>query len=117
MKKGKATCVPAFTDREKKMIRKVKDLYGYGYSPNDWRSLLDQWHWWAANWRKFPGYFLGEVGVLSFEVFLARQDIAESGFPIYEKMTRWRRRNVSRMNARAHNRKEESWTERAETAR
>ena len=98
----KNTAFPAFSDRELRMIRKVGDLYGYDYGPNDWRSLLDQWHWWAANWRKYPGYFLGEVSVLSFDVFLARQDIAEGGFPIYEKMVR-RRGTVSRIDARAHN--------------
>ena len=103
MAKRKTGFIPAFTVREKQLMRKMKDLYGYDYGPNDWRSLLDQWHWWASNWRKYPGHFLGEVGVLSIDVFLARQDIAERGFPVYEKMTRLRRRDVSRRNARAHN--------------
>lgn len=97
----KGVTFPAFTDRELQTIRKMSDLYGYDYGPNDWRSLLDQWHWWAANWRKYPGYFLGEFGVLSFDVFLARQDIAERGRPIYEKMVAIRRGKVSRMNARS----------------
>ena len=92
---------PEFTERELKMIRKMKDLYHYDYGAKDWRSLLDQWHWWAANWRKHRGYFLGEVGVLSLDVFLARQDIAERGYPVYERMTRMRG-TVSRTDARAH---------------
>lgn len=95
--------MPKFSNRELMMIRKASDLYGYGYSPNDWRSLLDQWHWWLSNWRKIPGYFLGEVVMLSFDVFLARQDIAERGFPIYEKMSGIRRRNVSRTDTRERN--------------
>ena len=102
MKKVKVTAFPSFSNQELRMIRKIEDVYGDDYSPNDWRSLLDQWHWWAANWRKFPGYFLGEVAALSFEVFLVRQDIAERGFPIYEKMSKGRRRKVSRTDARAH---------------
>ena len=92
-----------FSCRELQMIRKVSALYDIDYGVCVWRDLLDQWHWWAANWRKFPGYFLGEVAALSFDVFLARQDIAERGFPIYEKMSRKRRGGVSRTDARAHN--------------
>ena len=103
MEELKNTANPVFSDRELRMIRKVGDLYGYDYCPNDWRSLLDQWHWWSANWRKYPGYFLGEVAVLSFDVFLARQDIAERGWPIYEKMTEISHGRASRRNARAHN--------------
>lgn len=103
MAKSKGEEYPAFTDRELKLIRKMNELYGHDYCLNDWRSLLDQWHWWSANWRKYPGYFLGEVAVMSFDVFLARQDIVESGFPIYEKMSRKRRGGVSRTDARAHN--------------
>lgn len=103
MAKSKTDFIPAFTVREGQLIRKMVDLYVWDFSPHRWRQLLDQWHWWKANWRKYPGYFLGEVGVLSFDKFLERRDIAERGFGIYEKMSRLRRLNVSRRNARAHN--------------
>ena len=89
-----------FTDSELHLIERMEVENGYHYKPEKWLDLLDQWNWWAANWRKYPGYFLGEVGVLSFDVFLAHQNIAERGRPIYEKMVK-RRRNISRMNARA----------------
>ena len=92
----------SFSGRELQMIRKVSALYEIDYGVCVWRDLLDQWHWWAANWRKHPGYFLGEVGVLSFEKFLERRDIAERGRKIYEKMATIRRGKVSRRDARAH---------------
>lgn len=103
MNKTDAGIYLSFSSRELQMIRKVSALYDIDYGVCVWRDLLDQWHWWAANWRKHPGYFLGEVGVLSFEKFLERRDIAERGRPIYEKLSRRRRGSVSRMNARAHN--------------
>ena len=103
MAKTEAELYLTFSSRELKMIRKISAIYDIDYGVLVWRDLLDQWHWWSANWRKHPGYFLGEVGVLSFEKFLERRDIAERGRPLYEKMTRLRRRDVSRRNARAHN--------------
>ena len=101
MRKTEADVYLSFSSRELQMIHNINVTYEIDYSVLVWRDLLDQWHWWAANWRKHPGYFLGEVGVLSFEKFLERRDIAERGRPIYEKLSNLSRRKVSRRNARA----------------
>lgn len=76
-----------FTDGELHLIERMRDERGVDYGVEKWLELLDEWHWWSANWRKYPGYFLGKVGVLSFDVFLERHDIAERGRKVYEKMS------------------------------
>ena len=80
-----------FTDGELGLIERMESENGYRYGTEKWLDLLDEWHWWAANWRKHPGYFLGKVGVLSFDVFLGKHDVADRGRKIYEKLSGTRR--------------------------
>lgn len=76
-----------FSKRDLRIIRKREMLYGdFKRSSAEWRALLDEWHWWSSNWRKFPGYFLGKVAVLGFDEFLSNYKIAKEGRPIYERM-------------------------------
>ena len=91
-----------FSHKEERIVARIAELYGVKHTPEEWRSLLDEWHWWASNWRKYRGYFLEKVVVLGFDAFLEHYDIAERGRPIYEKAKR-RRRSASCMAARTHN--------------
>ena len=84
------------SDWERKLVARMRAEHGYTYAERRWRDLLDEWRWWSSNWRKYPKYFLGEVGVLSFETFLKRHDIAERGRCLYERLSGWRRKVSAR---------------------
>lgn len=86
-KKPKGGGASAFSAREELAILKMETLYQYHFDRKRWRELLDEWHWWSSNWRKFPGYFMGKVAVLGFDTFIVNYSIAERGRPIYEKLS------------------------------